>query len=173
MLLYTFSVPSSSSSLWSFIPLLTSLLFFFSSQLTPQPHIRTQWGIDIPVFLFFSLSASSLFLTCNVLGLMPPQPRLEEMWNEQVRCCETITAGCRGNPLRVLLPYSRLCECVCKCVSAWNYGCPWDRSQPLKLQTAFISTSKVAKKNCFHSTGWVEAQIILCVCMVFKVRWYL
>lgn len=39
-----------------------------------------------------------------------------------------------------------VCACVRKCI-CWNYGCPWDRSQPLKLQTASISTSKVGEKK--------------------------
>lgn len=43
-----------------------------------------------------------------------------------------------------------MCACMC---ATWIYCCPWDRSQPLKLQTASISTSEMDKKHYFH-TKW-------------------
>lgn len=39
-------------------------------------------------------------------------------------------------------------QCVWVCVFVCVYCCPWERSQPLKLQTASISTYKVLQSTC-------------------------
>lgn len=149
-----FSSLSLPPSLWTFILLLTSLLFFLSALL--QPYLHTQQGFDIFLFLFlFAASFLHFFLhffslVMSLVGCPTTRARGKVRWRE------TITTGCiwqrepsQSSIIELWTVWVWVClqMCMCASVSTWNYGCPWDRRQPLKLQTASISISEVAKKT--------------------------
>lgn len=112
-----FSSPPLPPTLWSFIPLLASLVFFLSA--LSQPYLHTQRGFDMFLLLFlfatFFLCFFYSFSHLQCPWFNAPQPRLREEWDEQVRCGETITTGCiwKRDPSQrsITVPWT-VCMCV-------------------------------------------------------------
>lgn len=146
----------------SFVSPLTCACSFIYHSIT-SPAIRISW---FTIFINFAPVFLTWFDSQQQLGeksdkQVGKQKQQDALNTRKLSEFHSTSLACVSLPV---------CVSVCVRVCVRIYCCPWDRSQPLKLQTASISTSKVCiGKKKFSE---LECKATSC-CVPFKMAWIL